>query len=118
MKKFLLMPIFFSFMFSQTENDKMLVQENSVYWKKGVDKLILVDGEVFYGEYIETRDEKITFKVEFIDDIHVFEISSIQHLVLANGKTIIRNSRDHRLACSCIWLLISIYFSQFHNSVK
>ena len=112
------MPIFFSFMFSQTENDKMLVQENSVYWKKGVDKLILVDGEVFYGEYIETRDEKITFKVEFIDDIHVFEISSIQHLVLANGKTIIRNSRDHRLACSSIWLFISIYFSQFHNSVK
>ncbi len=118
MKKFLLMPIFFSFMFSQTENDKILVQENSVYWKKGVDKLILVDGEVFYGEYIETRDEKITFKVEFIDDIHVFEISSIQHLVLANGKTIIRNSRDHRLACSCIWLFISIYFSQFHNLVK
>ena len=112
------MPIFFSFMFPQTENDKMLVQENSVYWKKGVDKLILVDGEVFYGEYIETRDEKITFKVEFIDDIHVFEISSIQHLVLANGKTIIRNSRDHRLACSCIWLFISIYFSQFHKSVK
>ena len=112
------MPIFFSFMFSQTENDKILVQENSVYWKKGVDKLILVDGEVFYGEYIETRDEKITFKVEFIDDIHVFEISSIQHLVLANGKTIIRNSRDHRLACSCIWLFISIYFSQFHNLVK
>ena len=112
------MPIFFSFMFSQTENDKILVQENSVYWKKGVDKLILKDGEVFYGKYIETRDEKITFKVEFIDDSHVFEISSIQHLVLANGKTIIRNSRDHRLACSWIWLFISIYFSQFHKSVK
>ena len=118
MKKFLLMPILFSFMFSQTENDKILVQENSVYWKKGVDKLILKDGEVFYGKYIETRDEKITFKVEFIDDVDVFEISNIRHLVLANGKTIIRNSRDHRLACSCIWLFISIYFSQFHKSVK
>ena len=112
------MPMFFSFMFSQTENDKILVQENSVYWKKGVDKLILKDGEVFYGKYIETGNEKITFKVEFVDDIQVFEISNIRHLVLANGKTIIRNSRDHRLACSCIWLFTSIYFSQFHKSVK
>tara|TARA_S200000501_G_scaffold353452_1_gene373254 strand:+ start:483 stop:842 length:360 start_codon:yes stop_codon:yes gene_type:complete len=117
-KKLLLLSMLFSIIFSQTVSDKIRIQENSVYWKKGVDKLILSDGEVLYGEYIETRDEKIIFKVEFIDDISIFEISSIKHLVLANGKTIIRNNKDHRLACSCIWLFISIYFSQFHKSIK
>tara|TARA_X000001036_G_C20038505_1_gene545854 strand:- start:74 stop:391 length:318 start_codon:yes stop_codon:yes gene_type:complete len=105
-------------MFSQIENDKIQIQENSVYWKKGVDKLVLKDGEVFYGRYIETKNENIFFKVEFIDNVKSFKISSIRDLVLANGKTIIRNNRDHRLACSCIWLFISIYFSQFHNLIK
>ena len=105
-------------MFSQTENDIIRIQENSVYWKKGVDKLVLKDGEVFYGKYIETINQNISFKVEFVDDVNTFRISSIRHLVLANGKTIIRNNRDHRIACSCIWLFISIYFSQFHNLIR
>ena len=105
-------------MFSQIENDKIQIQENSVHWKKGVDKLILKDGEVFYGKYIETINENISFKVEFIDDVKTFRISSIRHLVLANGKIIIRNNRDHRIACSWVWLFISIYFSQFHNSIR
>ena len=118
MKKLLFFQILFSFVFSQTENDKIRIQENSVYWKKNIDKLILNDGEVFYGEYIETRDEKIIFKIQYMDDINTYKISSIRHLVLANGKIIIRNNRDHRLACSFIWLFISIYFSQFHKLIK
>ena len=105
-------------MFSQIENDKIQIQENSLYWKKGVDKLILKDGEVFYGKYIETINENIFFKVEFVDEVNTYRISSIRHLVLSNGKTIIRNNRDHSLACFCIWLFISIYFSQFHNSIR
>ena len=118
MKKLHLLPFLFSFMFSQTENDKIRIQENSLHWKKGVDKLVLKDGEVFYGEYIETINKNIFFKVEFIDDVNTFKTSSIRHLVLTNGKTIIRNNRDHSLACSFIWLFISIYFSQFHNLIR
>ena len=58
-KKLLLIPILFCFMFSQTENDKILIQENSVYWKEGVDKLVLTDGEVLYGKFIETVNKII-----------------------------------------------------------
>ena len=118
MKKLFLLPLLYSFIFSQTEDDIIQIQENSVFWKENVDKLILKDGEVYYGKYIETKDEKIIFKVESIDDIDTFKISSIRHLVLANGKPIIRNNRDHRLACSFIWLFISLYFSQFHKSIQ
>lgn len=118
MKKLFLLPFFYSFIFSQIEDNIIQIEENSVFWKKNVDKLILKDGEVYYGKYIDTTDEKIIFKVEFVDDIDTFKISGIRHLVLANGKTIIRNNRDHRLACSFIWLFISIYFSQFHKSIK
>ena len=105
-------------MYSQTEDDIIQIQENSVYWKKGVDKLVLKDGEVFYGEFIETRNENIFFKVELVDEVNIFKISRIRHLVLANGKNIIRNNRDHSLVCSFVWLFISIYFSQFHNQVQ
>ena len=118
MKLLLILIIFFNYIFSQTENDIIQIQENSVYWKKGVDKLILKSGEVFYGEFIETNNENIFFKIEFIDEVNIFKISRIRHLVLANGKNIIRNNRDHSLACSFIWLFISIYFSQFHNLIR
>ncbi len=118
MKLLLTLIIALNYIFSQTEDDIIQIQENSVYWKKGVDKLILKDGEVFYGEFIETKNENIFFKIEFKDEVNIFKISRIRHLVLSNGKNIIRNNRDHRLACSFIWLFISIYFSQFHNLIR
>ena len=118
MKLILILIIVFNYIFSQTEDDIIQIQENSVYWKKGVDKLILKDGEVFYGEFIETKNENIFFKIEFIDEVKIFQISRIRHLVLGNGKNIIRNNRDHSLACSFIWLFTSIYFSQFHNLIR
>ena len=117
-KLLLILIIAFNYIFSQTEDDIIQIEENSVFWKKNIDKLILKDGRVYYGKYIDTSNEKIIFKVEFVDDIDTFKISGIRHLVLANGKTIIRNNRDHRLACSFIWLFISIYFSQFHKSIQ
>ena len=118
MKLALFLIIAFNYIFSQTEDDIIQIQENSVYWKKGVDKLVLKDGEVFYGKFIETRNEDIFFKVELVDEVNIFKISGIRHLVLANGKNIIRNNKDHSLACSFVWLFISIYFSQFHHSIK
>ena len=118
MKLVLFLIIAFNYIFSQIEDDIIQIQENSVYWKKGVDKLVLKDGEVFYGEFIETRNEDIFFKVELVDEVNIFKISTIRHLVLANGKNIIKNNRDHSLACSFIWLFISIYFSQFHNLIR
>ena len=118
MKLLLILIIVFNYIFPQTKDDIIQIQENSVYWKKGVDKLILKDGEVFYGEFIETKNGNIFFKIEFIDEVNIFQISRIRHLALANGKNIIRNNRDHSLACSFIWLFISIYFSQFHNLIR
>ena len=118
MKLLIILIIASNYIFSQTEDDTIQIQENSVYWKKGVDKLVLKDGEVFYGEFIENRNENIFFKVELVDEVNIFEVSRIRHLVLANGKYIIRNNRDHSLACSFVWLFISIYFSQFHHSIK
>ena len=118
MKLLLILIIVINYIFPQSEDDIIQIQENSVYWKKGVDKLILKDGEVFYGEFIETKDESIFFKIEFMDEVNIFKISRIRHLVLANGMNIIRNNRDHSLACSFIWLFVSIYFSQFHNLIR
>ena len=63
MKLVLILIIAFNYIFSQTEDDIIQIQENSVYWKKGVDKLVLKDGEVFYGEFIETRNENIFFYI-------------------------------------------------------
>ena len=118
MKLVLILIIAFNYIFSQIEDDNIQIQENSVYWKKGVDKLVLKDGEVFYGEFIETRNESIFFKTELVDEVNIFKISRVRHLVLANGRIIMKNNRDHSLACSFIWLFISIYFSQFHYSIK
>ena len=114
-KKFPLLPLILSLTFSQTENEKIQIQEYSVYWKKGVDILVLKDGEVFYGQYIETKNANIFFKVEFIDNVKTFKISNIRHLELANGKIIIRNNRNHGIAFSCIWIFLSIYFLPFQT---
>ncbi|GIS03949.1 MAG: hypothetical protein CM15mP106_3960 [Candidatus Neomarinimicrobiota bacterium] len=45
-----------------------------------------------------------------------FKSSRIRHLVLANGKTIIRNNKDHSLACSFYMVIYKHLFftiSQF-----
>ncbi|GIS03948.1 MAG: hypothetical protein CM15mP106_3950 [Candidatus Neomarinimicrobiota bacterium] len=74
MKLLLTLIIVFNYIFSQTEDDIIQIQENSVYWKKGVDKLILKDGEVFYGEFIANQEKNIFFKIEFIDEVNIFQI--------------------------------------------
>jgi len=65
MKKFLLLLSLYNFIYSQTEDDIIQIQEKSVYWKKGVDKLVLKDGELFYGDYLEMKEEKVFFKIVF-----------------------------------------------------
>ena len=67
MKLLITLIIVFNYIFSQTEDDIIQIQENSVYWKKGVDKLVLKDGELFYGDYLEMKEKKIFFKIEFQD---------------------------------------------------
>ena len=94
MKLVLILIISFNYILSQTEDDIIQIQENSVYWKKGVDKLVLKDGELFYGDYLEMKEKKIFFKIEFQDNPKIFNISNVEHLVLANGRTIIRNNKD------------------------
>ena len=116
-KRFIFLFLFLNIIFSQTDHDKMLAHENSVYWKTGVDKLVLKDGELFYGEYLGKYDKKVAFKIEFKDKENIFEVSNIMHLELANGQNIIRNNRDHSMACSLLWFFISIYFYQFHYQV-
>ena len=118
MKKLLFFQILISFVFSQTENDKIRIQENSVYWKTNIDKLILNDGEVFYGNYLEMKGKKVFFKIEFQDNPSIFEASNVRHLVLANGRTIIRNNKDLRLPCFSIALFLIFYFSEFHNLIR
>ena len=56
MKLLLIFIIAFNYIFSQTEDDIIQIQENSVYWKKGVDKLVLKDGELFYGDYLAMKE--------------------------------------------------------------
>ena len=118
MKKLFLFPILFSFMFSQTVDDNIQFQENSVYWKKGVDKLVLKDGKLFYGDYLEMKGKKVFFKIEFQDNPSAFEASNVRHLVLANGRKIIRNNKDLRLPCFSIALFSIFYFSKFHNLIR
>ena len=75
MKLLLILIIVFNYIFSQTEDDIIQIQENSVYWKKGVDKLVLKDGELFYGDYLAMKEKKIFFKIEFKDEVNIFKIS-------------------------------------------
>ena len=87
--------LFLNIIFSQNDNDKILVQENSVFWKKGVDKIVLIDGELFYGQFIKKeKSGEVLFQIEFEDVITTYKSSNIRHLVLANGQTIIRNNRN------------------------
>ena len=118
MKLLLILIIAFNHIFSQTEDDIIQIQENSVYWKKGVDKIILKDGKLFYGDYLEMKEKKIFFKIEFQDSPKIFNASNVKHLVLANGRTIIRNNKDIRLPCFSIALFSIFYFSQFHNLIR
>ena len=76
MKLLLILIIVFNYIFSQTEDDIIQIQENSMYWKKGIDKLILKNGEVFYGKFIETKNENIFFKVEFIDEVICADVNN------------------------------------------
>ena len=118
MKLLIILIIASNYIFSQTEDDTIQIQENSVYWKKGVDKLVLKDGELFYGSYLEMKEKKVFFKIEFQDNPSTFEISNIKHLVLANGRIVIRNNKDIRLPCFCIALFSIFYFSEFDNLIR
>ena len=118
MKLLLIFIIALNYIFSQTEDDIIQIQENSVYWKKGVDKLVLKDGELFYGDYLAMKEKKIFFKIEFQDSPKIFNAYDVKHLVLANGRIIIRNNKDIRLPCFSIALFSIFYFSQFHNLIR
>ena len=118
MKKFFMLSFLYSFIYSQTENEVIQIQENSVYWKKGVDKLVLRNGELFYGDYLEMKEKKVFFKIEFQDNPSTFEKSDIKHLVLENGRIVIRNDKDIRLPCFSIALFSIFYFSKFHNLIR
>ena len=107
-----------NYIFSQAIENNILVEEKSVFWRKDQDKLVLNDGELFYGEYIDMENKNVLFKIEFNENPTSFISSEIRHLVLSNGKIIIRNNKDHSLVCTFIWLFISIYFYSFHNSVN
>jgi len=65
MKKFHLLLSLYNFIYTQTEDDIIQIQEKSVYWKKGVDKLVLKDGELFYGDYLEMKEKKVFFIINF-----------------------------------------------------
>ena len=101
--------IFFNFVYSQKINEKILFEEKSVFWKKGLDKLVLKDGELLYGKLIEKKNGEVLFKEEFKDKASVHKRSNIRHLVLANGQTLIRNNRDHRSICYCLSMFILLF---------
>ena len=108
--KLIYIVLFFSnIIYSQNKNEKIIVQENSVFWKKNVDKLILKNGDVFYGQFIRKEQEFVLFKKEFEDFANSYKSSNIRHLVLANGQTIIRNNRDHRPVCYCLSLFTMLF---------
>ena len=81
-------------------------EENSFYYKEGIDKIILTDGNFYYGKFIEKSGKKITFCREFETSNDIFKIKEIKLLVLANGKTIVRD----RKTFLPIFLGISAYF--------
>ena len=117
-KKPLFLIITFNFIFSQNYEKNIFIEEKSLFWKKDADKLILNNGDLFYGEYIGMKNKNVLFKVEFNNNPNSFNSSEIRHLVLANGKTIIRNNKDLGFGCAFLWLFISIYFYSFHDLVN
>ncbi len=118
MKHLFILIISYNYIFAQATENNTIFEEKSVFWKKDQDKLVLNNGELFYGEYIYMENSSVLFKKEFNDNPTAFISSDIRHLTLANGKVIIRNNKDHSLVCSFIWLFISIYFYSFHNLVN
>ena len=118
MKYLFILIVACNYIFSQAIENNILVEEKSVFWKKDLDRLILNDGELFYGEYIDMKNKNVLFKIEFNENPTSFISSEIRHLVLSNGKIIIRNNKDHSLVCTFIWLFVSIYFYSFHNLVN
>ena len=118
MKYLFILIVACNYIFSQAIENNIVVEEKSVFWKKDQDKLVLNNGELFYGEYIEMKNKSVLFKIEFNDNPTSFISSEIRHLTLANGITIIRNNKDHSIVCTFIWLFVSIYFYSFHYLVN
>ena len=90
----------------QDDNKVVSYEEQSLYFKEGQDKIILTDGNFYYGKFIEKSGKKITFHREFETSKDIFKIKEIKLLVLANGKTIVRD----RKTFFPIFIGISAYF--------
>ena len=97
--------------FFQDNIDRVIYEEKSVYFKEDKDKLILEDGRFFYGEFLEKSGKKITFHREFETSKDTFLTKDINLLVLANGKTIVRNRKTFRPICYGISIYFIFYFS-------
>ena len=63
-------------------------------------------GNFYYGKFIEKSGKRITFHREFETSKDIFKIKEIKLLVLANGKTIVRD----RKTFLPIFFGISVYF--------
>ncbi len=98
-------------LYSQIEKDQLVIEEKSVFWKDGKDRLILEDGNLYYGEYIKRSGKEITFLREYKDTPDIYLVSGIKLLVLANGKTIVRDRKTYRFFCFIILPFIFYYFS-------
>jgi len=117
-KRFFIPFVIINIIYSQVDNNQKIVQENSVYWKTGIDRLILRDGEVLYGEYVKKEGKKILFKKEYQDSIDIIEASDIRDLVLANGRVIIRENKDNRIPIFCLGVFTIFYISNFHYQIR
>ena len=90
-------------------------EENSFYNKAGQDKIILTDGNFYYGKFIEKSGGKITFHCEFETSNDIFKIKEIKLLVLANGKTIVRDRKTFLPIFFGISAYFIFYFSLLLN---
>ncbi len=97
--------------YGQTKNDQLVLEEKSVFWKQGKDKLILEDGNFYYGEYIKRSGKKITFKREYDILPEKYFIKDIKLLALTNGKIIVRDRLTFRPLCYFIFIYTVYYFS-------
>ena len=66
-----------NYIFSQAIQNNIVVEEKSVFWKKDQDKLVLNDGELFYGEYIDMENKNVLFKIEFNENPTSFRNQTI-----------------------------------------
>ena len=97
--------------FGQENNDGVIYEEKSVYFKEGQDKIILSDGDLYYGEFIEKSWKKITFQREYEASKDTFNIKEVRLLVLANGQTVVRERKTLRPICFGISIYFILYFS-------